>query len=424
MNKMFTKISFIVVCLVVANTSFAQLGVTAQAGGLKFLGDVGKKGNANFFSDMRLGYNLGVEYRIGKILGIGIDGMYGKLAGTDNDKSSHLNFQSTVMGGGLNIYAFLDKLNDKDKSVSGYFHSGVGYLMFDSYGDLRDKHSTLYKYWSDGSIRNLSESDTNEPLSTIIKRDYTYETQLKDSVKTYSRNTLFIPLGVGSIFKMGEHVSLRVGVVYNLCLSDYVDNYKKGGNDSWASANIGLNIFFGKKEKDAYSNVDFKAVDNSDTDGDGVIDLDDRCLGTPKGIKVDGKGCPDDKDNDGVFDYMDKELTSKKGAKVDGSGVTINEEALAKRQLEWDSLSIERSEGFNNAPSLTYLKEIESKAKENQLKSGKTSQVPAEFIEADYDKDGTISAAEITKTIDGFFEGENSFNVEKINRLIDYFFEQ
>jgi hypothetical protein len=207
-------------------------------------------------------------------------------------------------------------------------------------------------------------------------------------------------------------------------MSDYIDNYKNGGNDSWAAANVGLNIHFGKRPKDAYSNVDFSAVDNSDTDGDGVKDLDDKCLGTPKGVKVDGKGCPDDKDEDGVFDYMDKELTSKKGALVDGDGVTIDQEALARRQLEWDSLSSERSEGFNAAPSMSYLQNIEAKTKEHQVKSGKAAVIPADLVEADYDKDGIISATEITKTIDGFFEGMNSFNVDKINKLIDFFFEQ
>lgn len=424
MNRISTKLSLLAVCLVVINTTFAQLSVTAQAGGLKFLGDVGKKGNANFFSDMRLGYGLGIEYRIGKVLGIGIDGMYGKLAGTDNDKSSHRNFQSTVMGGGLNLYAFFDKLKDEEKDVAPYIHAGFGYLMFDPYGDLRDKNTTLYQYWNDGSIRNLEESTSNEPLSTIIKRDYKYETQLKDSVVNYSRNTFYIPVGIGAKFKMGFRTSLRIGVSYNICMSDYIDNYKNGGNDSWAAANVGLNIHFGKRPKDAYSNVDFSAVDNSDTDGDGIKDLDDKCLGTPKGIKVDGKGCPDDKDEDGVFDYMDKELTSKKGALVDGDGVTIDQEALARRQLEWDSLSSERSEGFNAAPSMSYLQNIEAKTKEHQVKSGKASAIPADLIEADYDKDGIISAAEITRTIDGFFEGINSFNVDKINKLIDYFFEQ
>ncbi len=423
MNKMFTKLS-VLISLVVLNTSYAQLSVTGQAGGLKFLGDVGQKNNANFFSDMRLGYNLGIEYRIGKILGVGIDGMYGHLAGTDNSKTSHLNFQSQVMGGALNVYAFFDKLGEKEKDVSPFIHAGFGYLMFDPYGDMRDKSGTRYNYWADGSIRNLSESAQNDPISMIIKRDYTYETQLKDSVKTYARNTFYVPLGVGAKFKMGFRTSLRVGVTYNLCMSDYIDNYKKGGNDSWASANVALNIHFGKKPKDIYSTVNFKDVDNSDLDGDGVKDLDDKCLGTPKGIKVDGKGCPEDKDNDGVFDYMDKEVNSKKGAKVDADGVTIDEDLMAKRQLEWDSLSTERSEGFNSAPSLAYLETIENKAKENKAKTGTTSKIPADFIPADINKDGYISAKEITETIDAFFEGDSSFNVEKINRLIDFFFEQ
>lgn len=424
MNRISTKLFSIAIFLVVFGTAYAQLSVTPQVSGVKFLGDVGQKSNTNFFSDCRLSYGLSVEYRIGKILGIGVDGLYGKLQGTDNDKTSHRNFQTQIMGGGLNLYAFFDKIGEKEKEVAPYIHAGIGYLMFDPHGDLTDANGTKYNYWSDGSIRNLSESSYNDPLSVTMKRDYKYETQLKDSASNYARNTLYVPVGIGAKFQMGFRTSLRIGVAYNLCLSDYVDNYKKGGNDSWASANVGININFGKKPEDAYSGVDFAAVDNSDTDGDGIRDLDDRCLGTPKGVKVDGKGCPEDKDDDGVFDYMDKELTSKKGAIVDGNGVTINQEETAKRQLEWDSLAVERSEGFNLAPSLSYLQQVENKAKENQAKSGHATKIPAEFVAADINNDGYISAKEITQTIDGFFEGDTTFNVEKINRLIDFFFEQ
>lgn len=424
MNRIYTKLFLLAVSVVTTVSSIAQLSVTGQFSGIKFLGDVGKKSNANYISNLRLGYGFGIEYRIGKVLGIGIDGVYGKLAGTDNDKSSHLNFQSTIMGGGINFFAFFDKLGETQKVVSPYFHAGIGYVMFDPYGDLKDKNGKLYNYWSDGSIRDQKDEVANLQSSTIIKRDYSYETQLKDSTVSYARNTLFIPLGIGAKFQMGFRSSLRIGMVYNLSMTDYIDNFKSGGNDSWGSASIALNIHFGKKPKDAYSNVDFSEVDNMDSDEDGVKDLLDKCLGTPKGVKINGDGCPEDKDNDGIYDYMDQELTSKKGAMVDVNGVTIDEDALAKRQLEWDSLSSDRSEGFNSSPSLTYLKEIEDKTKEIKSKSGKTSKIPAEFMEADYNKDGIISAAEITKTIDGFFEGENSFNVEKINKLIDFFFEQ
>ncbi|PVX51071.1 thrombospondin type 3 repeat-containing protein [Balneicella halophila] len=43
-----------------------------------------------------------------------------------------------------------------------------------------------------------------------------------------------------------------------------------------------------------------------DTDGDGVIDSKDECPDTPKGVKVDSKGCPVDTDGDGIPDYLDK----------------------------------------------------------------------------------------------------------------------
>ena len=42
-----------------------------------------------------------------------------------------------------------------------------------------------------------------------------------------------------------------------------------------------------------------------DSDGDGVADKDDKCPNTPKGYKVDTKGCPLDQDNDGVLDADD-----------------------------------------------------------------------------------------------------------------------
>ncbi len=57
-----------------------------------------------------------------------------------------------------------------------------------------------------------------------------------------------------------------------------------------------------------------------DTDGDGVYDYKDECPDTPKGVKVDEKGCPIDTDGDGVADYLDKCPDTPKGVKVDEKG--------------------------------------------------------------------------------------------------------
>ena len=61
-----------------------------------------------------------------------------------------------------------------------------------------------------------------------------------------------------------------------------------------------------------------------DTDGDVIADKDDKCPDTPKGVKVDAKGCPIDSDGDGVADYLDKCPDTPKGAKVDDKGCLID----------------------------------------------------------------------------------------------------
>ncbi len=57
-----------------------------------------------------------------------------------------------------------------------------------------------------------------------------------------------------------------------------------------------------------------------DSDGDGVPDKEDLCPKTPRGVKVDKKGCPLDTDTDGVPDYQDKCSDTPKGTKVDKNG--------------------------------------------------------------------------------------------------------
>jgi len=61
-----------------------------------------------------------------------------------------------------------------------------------------------------------------------------------------------------------------------------------------------------------------------DSDGDGVADGLDKCPNTPKGVKVDREGCPVDSDRDGVFDGPDKCPDTPKGAKIDATGCPID----------------------------------------------------------------------------------------------------
>ena len=60
-----------------------------------------------------------------------------------------------------------------------------------------------------------------------------------------------------------------------------------------------------------------------DTDGDGVIDMFDKCPDTPKGVKVNKDGCGLDDDKDGIQNHLDKCPNTPKGYEVDENGCVL-----------------------------------------------------------------------------------------------------
>ncbi|MFO1402174.1 MAG: OmpW family outer membrane protein [Steroidobacteraceae bacterium] len=77
-----------------------------------------------------------------------------------------------------------------------------------------------------------------------------------------------------------------------------------------------------------------------DSDGDGVIDANDRCPGTPAGAKVDANGCELDADNDGVVDRLDQCPGTLAGAKVDARGCEVAEVVLRGVNFETASAKL------------------------------------------------------------------------------------
>lgn len=443
MNKMYKKVAVVVFTLTIFNLAIAQEATTTPAaattvyskipsislgaGVLIFNGDLGKGNELSYYSKIRTGFNLGIEQRIGKIIGISLNGLMGKLAETERSKTANRNFESNILQGDLNLMIRLDRLLP-NANLTPYIGAGVGFLTFDPYGDLLDKDGKTYHYWLDGGIRDKVESNANIPTASILARDYTYETQLKDSIDNYSRSSIYIPLTLGFKLKLTDNLDANIAATYHYALTDYLDNVKASGdNDSYFYTNVSLTYNFSPPsgpDAQRYQAIDFGKIEDGDSDADGIKDAKDKCAGTPKGVKTDSDGCPIDTDKDGIADYQDKEPNSKKGAMVDAAGVTLSDEVLAKKQAEWEASGAERSDAFNAKPSQQTIDEIEKQALDVRNKTGKGKSLPKDFIGADFNGDGFIQANEINKVIDGFFSGENDFTVERINRLIDFFFEQ
>jgi OOP family OmpA-OmpF porin len=144
-----------------------------------------------------------------------------------------------------------------------------------------------------------------------------------DGGKKYIQNAYF-PLGLGAKFKIKEGVNFDLAYSMNYLNSDNLDANvaQVKGNDQFYYTSVGLEFVIGPKNKpdltwtnpivylyDELNNDSLReeikglkergiraeedAKDlKKDTDGDGVANYFDKCEGTPKGVKVDGAGCP------------------------------------------------------------------------------------------------------------------------------------
>ncbi len=416
------------------------IAITVGEGVLTFHGDVGSNSLVGAYSFIRRGFSFSAEKHFNKNFALSLNVLKGKIARDEkaSDNLPKLNFESPITQFGLSGTFLMT--GKREQFVIPFLSVGLAFLAFDPHGDLKDKYGNSYYYWKDGSIRDMPETP-NTFYAKTIDRDYKYETKLKDSVN-YSRSTIALPLSAGVKLKLTPNFDVNLGLTYHLSFSDYIDNLKSGSNDAFLFSSVSLTYHFialPKKEREEVSQL-FTDLDKMDSDKDGTPDAEDFCPGTPKGIKVDGKGCPIDSDADGIPDYLDKEPNSLSNSFIDANGVAMDDSTIARNYRIWSDSTNQHalSESFNKKPSAAFMKEIEEMQKEmrknlalNPDRIGAKSQIPNpkslipfDLRIADWNKDNFISSDEIMKTIDAFFDGSITINAEQINRLVDFFFEQ
>lgn len=318
-------------------------------GMFSFYGDLYEK---NFQAPMvsRIGYDLNVSQRFNDYLQFNFYVLFGKLGANERraPNNRNLNFESQIRAGGLNLTYNFDHFLPKNRDASPYVSLGIESLEFLSKTDLYDQYGNKYYYWSDGSTRNIDENAPNAFMAVEIKRDYTYESDIRelnlDGFGKYAERTWALPVGAGVMFKINDFWTFKVGATMHFTLTDYIDGVSnesignrvgKKSNDKFMMSSFSLHYNFGMKEKkegemdeDTFKDVDFFALDLSDLDKDGVSDAKDSCQGTPEGVPVDAKGCPLDDDNDNVPNYKDDEIESPKDAFVDIKGVQLNDSII------------------------------------------------------------------------------------------------
>ncbi len=404
------------------SVNYNQFKIGVSAGAFNYNGDIGTFKNLGSVHDLRLGYTASISQRFLSMFSAELSGFYGQLASNERSGTRNLNFESTIMGGQFTLGFHLDnKYMLKDGKFGPYFFGGVGYFQFDSYGDIKNDAGEHYYYWSDGSVRDIAESQTNIPISKKIERDYKYETKLSDPNNNYAHNSLIFPIGLGIKEKLHRNVDFTIQATYYITQTDYLENFKAGtSNDGFWSGTLGLQFNFQKKPEkteDPASGVDFNAlVINADHDGDGVKDPQDKCPTTPVGEKVDINGCSLDKDGDGISDPTDAEPETKKNSFVNDSGVTITDSMFMAAYN--DSISMDHDVICKVYPSLC------KQGNDEEVKVDPNAKLSPPYSIADNDNDGKITIKEIYSVIDRFFDKTVDVKIQDIHKIIDFFFDQ
>ncbi len=366
--------------------------ISLGVGMLSFHGDLYEKHYQAPWT-ARIGYDLNISQRLFKSFQLNFNVLFGKLGANEWVNGRQENFQSEIRAGGLSLmYDFGNFIPDKYK-IRPWISAGFNSFEFLSKTDLYDKYGNQYYYWNDGSIKNIDESAPTASLAVNLNRDYVYETDIrerdKDGFGKYQERSWAFPLGAGALMKVTDRFDFKIGFQYYFTTTDYIDGITKNSlgtrtgtkqkdNFVYTSFALQYDLVLKKKDKgdtlpDGYfDSVDWLAIDNDDYDGDGVRDWDDKCHGTPKGVKVDANGCPFDDDNDGVANHEDDELASPQGVEVNVKGVALTDEYWQNwYNMYMDSGNVVKTEVIENF----YAIKKDSTGKSNQVNSSKTDKL-------------------------------------------------
>ena len=408
-----------------------QIG--AGAGVINYFGELDHNARTNPLVNS-YGFCVGVIQNITPAIALRFLYMGGRITVNESGRADRrmLNFRTEVNAGTVQVEYNFNRLLPQERIINPFIGIGVGTFNWSSKGDLTDSNGNPYYYWKDGSPMSIAEDSEFADNAIRLDRDHEYETDLReqnlDGLGKYSQFALTIPATIGINFKISNRASLRVSSTFHYTFTDLVDNVSPAGegirkgddlNDMfiYSSAAFYYDFLSPKKvRKTNFDDTEFPDM-SGDSDGDGVVDYEDLCSNTPKGVKVDALGCPVDADNDGVSDDVDQEEASDPDRPVNLVGVNMTDEEMAA--MSADSVAVRHNAIYLAYPSM----EMMYRGNQNSVESS-MSTFNSDYSIFDLDGDGKISVSEVHSAIDSFFDGELQIEPKDLTGLIDHFFDQ
>ncbi|NNE30621.1 MAG: hypothetical protein HKN16_13360, partial [Saprospiraceae bacterium] len=326
----------IFMCFVLGNT-YAQsegLKITAKPKNMWELGiHVGHSiltGDVDWDSDFGVGLHL--RKALDYTFSVRFDGTYNRLSGTEEENRREVDanrygfgtnwmpeYESTYINGDISVVASLNQMKIfKKNKINPYGFVGLG--IGSANVEVTDGNNTF-----DVDDDILYDDEWNINPHAVGGMGIGFLVGKKISISVEHKLTKFL----------GRGADLMDGVEFQGRLSDRVITKD---DDLMNYTNVRVGIGLGKLDEDqslplwwvspldmiAEDLAEVKArpiFDDSDSDGDGVLDMVDQEPDTPEGYPVDTRGNSLDSDGDGLVDGMDEEPYSPPGYEVDSKGI-------------------------------------------------------------------------------------------------------
>lgn len=314
------------------------------------------------------GFNVFIVQPVNDYLKIKFNYFSAKVREEERSLQRNVNFESDFNSGSVLVEYNFNHFLPENRKVTPFITAGIEVVEFNPKSDLEAFGGEPYNYWTDGTIRNISESAANANQAVIIQRDYNYETDIREAgynnSTTYDERAIAVPLGLGVDMHLTDQINFRFESVVHLTFSDYLDGLTRntkeefiggkranGRNDHFLYNGASISYNFQKitpaDDVDGNSDepFDYLASGNTeDYDNDGVIDLIDLCGNTPPNVEVDTNGCPIDTDKDGIADYLDKEPNSEFPEFANDEGVEMTDEMIYQSYMRFQDSTLEFAE--------------------------------------------------------------------------------
>jgi outer membrane protein OmpA-like peptidoglycan-associated protein/opacity protein-like surface antigen len=300
------------------------------------------------------GGGINIQKALGHTFALRFQGIYAQVYGQEVFKTTtgiYRNYKLEWMDFSLQGMVYLNNINyyKRNPKVLIYALAGGGVSTRKVSTNELDANGNAYDYSSIASTDNfLDRFRVQKDIKSL--QDKTYETVVNNkpgSIRSEGRQVNpSIVVGAGLAFKLSRRVDLNLEQRFSYHGDDVMDGtrftregYYSGSQDIMSYTNICFNFKIGKREEPLYwvnpltkPYEDLMAmkvgINNpefiKDDDEDGVMDIYDKELNTPKNAMVNTHGVTLDIDGDGITDRIDDEPFSPKRAKVNKNGVALD----------------------------------------------------------------------------------------------------